>query len=83
MPVDNRMKIKENEERNKYFDLARELKRQWNIKVMMIETNWCVRNIFQSLRKGLEELKVQDQAEIIQMIAWFRSARILRKVLAT
>ena len=36
-PADHRVKIKENEKRDKYLDLARELKKQqWNIKVTMV-----------------------------------------------
>ena len=38
VPADSREKIKENENRDKYFDLARELKKIWNTKVMVILT---------------------------------------------
>ena len=33
-PSDQRVKIKESEKTNKYFDLARELKQLWNMKVL-------------------------------------------------
>ena len=33
LPGDHRVKIKENEKRDKYLDLAGELKRLWNMKV--------------------------------------------------
>ena len=33
VPTDHRVKIKENKKRDKYLDLARELKRLWNMKV--------------------------------------------------
>ena len=38
VPVNHREKLKENEKRDKYFDLARELKKLWNIKVTIILT---------------------------------------------
>ena len=34
--VDHRIKLKESEKRDKYMDLARELKKLWNIKVTII-----------------------------------------------
>ena len=36
IPVDHKMKIKENENGGKYLDLARELKKLWNMRVMVI-----------------------------------------------
>ena len=33
VPADYRVKSKENEKKDKYLDLARELKKLWNIKV--------------------------------------------------
>ena len=33
---DHRVKMKESEKRDKYLDLPRELKKQWNIMVMVI-----------------------------------------------
>ena len=39
VPADRRIKIKESEKKNKYLDIARELKKkQWNIKVTVIPT---------------------------------------------
>ena len=35
-PLAHRMKIKENEKISKYFDLARELRKLWNMRVMML-----------------------------------------------
>ena len=34
--VDHRLKLKESKKRDKYLNLARELKKLWNIKVMVI-----------------------------------------------
>ena len=33
VPADNRIKLKESEKKDKYLDLARELKNLWNMKV--------------------------------------------------
>ena len=53
MPTEHRMKIKENEKRDKFLGLTRELK-----KAMEHESdgdtnyNWCVRNDLQRLGEG-------------------------------
>ncbi len=36
VPADHRIKLKECEKRDKYLDLARELKKLWNMKVTII-----------------------------------------------
>ena len=36
VPDDHRIKLKESEKKDKYFDLARELKTLWNMKVTVI-----------------------------------------------
>ena len=36
VPADHRVKLKESEKRDKYIDLSRDLKKLWNIDVMMI-----------------------------------------------
>ena len=36
VPADHWIKLKECEKRNKYLDLARELKKLWNMKVTII-----------------------------------------------
>ena len=36
VPADNRIKLKESEKKDKYFDLARELKKLWNMSVMIV-----------------------------------------------
>ena len=36
VPVDHRVKLKESKKKDKYLDLTRELKKLWNIKVMVI-----------------------------------------------
>ncbi len=36
VPADYRINLKENEKKDKYLDLARELKNMWNMKVTII-----------------------------------------------
>ena len=84
VPADNRIKLKECEKKDKYLDLARELKKLWNIKVttVLIVTG-ALGTITKGLLKGLEDLEVGGRVETIQMTALLRTARILRRVLET
>ena len=36
VPANHKVKLKESEKKDKYLDLARELKKLWNMKVMVI-----------------------------------------------
>ena len=84
VPADHRIKLKECEMKDKYLDLARELKKLWNMKVTFIP---IVINAFgtvtEVLIKGLEDLEIRGRVETIQTTALLRSARILRRVLET
>ena len=57
IPVDQRVKIKENEKRDKFLDLARELKKKkkWNVKVIQIVIG-SLGTIPKGLKKGQEKL---------------------------
>ena len=77
--TDNREKIKENKTRDKYFDLARELKMLWNMNVTVI--SFIVGAL--GTVGGLEELEIRGYAETIQTKALLRSVRILRRVRET
>ena len=82
--VDHRINLKESEKKDKYLDLARELKKLWNMKVTMVPiVIGVLGTITKGLLKGLEDLKVGGRVEIIQMTALLRTARILRRVLET
>ena len=50
VPADHRIKLKECEKRDKYLDLARELKNLWNMKVTIIS---IVIGDFGTVTKGL------------------------------
>ena len=84
VPADHRIKLKECEERDKYLDLARELKKLWNMKVTIVPiVIGALGTITKGLLKGLEDLEVGGRVETIQMTALLRTARILRRVLET
>ena len=59
VPADHRIKLKECEKRDKYLNLARELKKLWNMKVTIIS---IVIGVFgmvtKGLLNGLEDLEV-------------------------
>ena len=70
---------KKNETEDKYLDLARELKKLWNMKVTVILIVIdAPSTVTKRLLKGLEELEIRVRVVIIQATALLRSARILR-----
>ena len=86
VPADHRIKLIEWEKRDKYLDLARELKK----KTVEHESDDCTKAVISAfgtitkwLLKDLEDLEVGRRVETIQMTALLRTARILRRVLET
>ena len=78
------IKLKEWEKKDKYLDLARELKKLWNMKVKIVTiVSGAFGKITKGLFKGLEDLEVGGRVETIQMTALLRTTRILRRVLET
>ena len=76
--------LKESEKKDKYLDLARELKKLWNMKVTIVPiVIGALGTITKGLLKGLEDLEVGGRIETIQTTALLRTARILRRVLET
>ena len=71
VPADYKVKIKENQKRDKYVDFARELKKLWNMKVTMTP---IVIGAFRTISKGfvkcLAELEIGRRAETIQTVAF-------------
>ena len=84
VPADHRIKLKECEKKDKYLDLARELKKLWNMQVTII---LIIISAFgtatKGLLKGLENFEVGRQVETIQTTTLLKTARILRRVLET
>ena len=84
VPADHRINLKECEKKDKYFDLARELKKLWNMKVTVVPiVIGALGTITTGLLKDLEDLEVGGWVETIQTTAFLRTARILRQVLET
>ena len=76
--------MKENELKDKYLNLARELKKLWNMKVTIISIMiGGFGTVTKGLLKRLEELEVGGRVETNQTKALLRTARILRRVLET
>ena len=84
VPADHRIKLKECEKRDKCLDLARELKKLWNMKVTIIPiVIGAFGTVTKGLLKGLEDLEVGSRGETIQTTALLKTARILRRALET
>ena len=84
VPADHRIKLKKCEKKDKYIDLASELKKLWNMKVTIVPiVIGAFGTITKRLLKGLADLEVGERVETIQMTALLRTARILRRVLET
>ena len=82
--ADDRIKLKECEKKDKYLDLARELKKLWNMQVKIIPiVIGAFGTVTKGLLKGLEDLEVGGRVETIQTTTLLRTARILRRVLET
>ena len=81
VPADFRIKLKECDKKDKYLNLARELKKQWNMKVTIVPI--VIGALSEGLLKGLEDLEVGGRVKTIQMTALLRTARILKRVLET
>ena len=84
VPADHRIKLKECEKEDKYLNLARELKKLWNMQVTIIPiVIGAFGTVTKGLLKGLEDLEVGGRVETIQTTTLLRTARILRRVLET
>ena len=84
VPAEHRINLKETEKKDKYFDLARELKKLWNMKVTIVPiVIGALGTVTNGLLNGLEDLEVGGQVETIQTTALLRTAKILRRVLET
>ena len=81
--ADHRIKLKEFEKKDRYLDLARELKKKlWNMKVTIIPSVIdAFGTVTKGLLKGLEDLEVGGRVETIQTTALLKTDRILRRVL--
>ena len=77
VPADHRINLK-------YLDLARELKKLWNMKVTIVpNVIGALGTVTKELLKGLDDLEVSRRVETIQPTLLQRMTRILRRVLET
>ena len=84
VPTDHRIKLKECEKRDKYLDLARELKKLWNMQMTIIPiVTGAFGTVTKGLLKRLEDLEVGARVETIQITTLLKTARILRRILPT
>ena len=82
--TDHRIKLKENEKKDKYLDLARELKKLRNMNVTIVPiVSGAFGKVLKGLLKALEDLEVGGRGEIVQTTTLLRTVRILRRVLGT
>ena len=65
-PADHRIKLKESEKKDKYLDLAMELKKLWNMQVTIIPiVIGAFGTVTEGLLKGLEDLEVGGRVATI------------------
>ena len=84
VPADHRIKLKECEKKDKYLDLACELKKLWKMQETIITiVTGAFGTVTKGLLKGLEDLEVGGRVETIQTSTLLRTDRILRRVLET
>ena len=84
VPADHRIKLKECEKKDKYLDLARELKKLWYMKVTIIPiVIGAFGTVTKGLLMGLEDLESGGRMETIQTTSLLRTTRILRRVQET
>ena len=84
VPANHRVKLKECEKKDKYRDLAWELKTLWNMQMTFIPiVIGAFGTVTKGLLKGLEDLEVGRRVETIQTTTVLRTARLLKSVQET
>ena len=74
--AEHRVELKECKKRDKYLDLARELKNLWNMKVTIIPIIiGALGTVTKGLVQGQEDLEITGRVETVQTTALLRSAR--------
>ena len=76
-PADYRIKVKESEKRDKYLDLAWELRKLWNMMMTVIRfVIGALGTVLKILERSLEVLEIEGQIQTVQILALFRSATL-------
>ena len=82
IPYDSRVISKEVEKIEKYQDLAREIKKLWDMRVIVIPiVIGTLGTTPKKLKKRLEDIGIETRVTDLQTTVILHSARILRKVL--
>ena len=82
IPYDSRVNSKEVEKIEKYQDLAREIKKLWGMRVIVIPiVIGTLGTTPKKLKKRLEDIGIETRVTELQKTVILHSARILRKVL--
>ena len=80
----HRIKLEKSEKKDKYLDLARELKKLLNTKVTIIPfLSGAFGIVTKGFLMGLDDLEVWGCVETIQTTALLKTSRILKRVLET
>ena len=78
--ADHWVKLIESEKKEKYLDLAQELKKLWNMKVtILLIVSGALARVTKGIVKGLEDLEIRGQVETIQttvLLRWDESWRL-------
>ena len=84
VPADHRVKLKESEKKDNKLNLVWEMKKLWNMKVTIIPiVTGALGTVTKGLMRRLEVWEIRERVETIRTTVLLRSARILRRVLAT
>ena len=84
VPADHRIKLKKYKKKDKNLDRASELKKLWNMKLIIIPiVIGAFGTEIKGFLKGLEDLESGGRVETTQSTPLLRTARILRRVLET
>jgi len=82
VPADARVEEKEREKMDRYQDLARELKRLWNVETKVIPIMvGALGTVPKGLEKNLEKAGSNVAVELLQKAALLGTSLILRRVL--
>ena len=82
--ANHKAKFKESEKKDNSVNLAWELKKLWNMKVIIIPiVIGAFSTVTEGLVQGQVDLEITERVEAIQTIVLLRSAEILRRVLET
>ena len=84
VPTDHRIELKESKKKEKFRDLAKESKKLWHMKVIIIPIMiGAFSTVTKILLKELEELEIKGRVETIQSTTFLRTARVKGRVLET